>query len=162
MDPAAPEPDHEVVCPRCELHFKPERHRDAKPAVRPDRKRVLIVEDMGYFRKIAEEALVEEYDVETAASVNDARTVLAQGGVDLILLDLSLDANNDGVVLLREMMFKPCPVLIYTARDESEMYGEEWDELQQLGADDIIIKGMNVTETLQRKVGALLGHEVPE
>jgi hypothetical protein len=37
------------------------------------------------------------------------------------------------------------------------MYGEEWDELRRLGADDILIKGINVAESLQRKVGLLLG-----
>jgi DNA-binding response OmpR family regulator len=156
MAPLRHAADADVVCPRCQLHFSSRRHRTTA-AAQSGRKRVLIVEDMGYFRKIAEEALAGEYDVETAATVDDAQGILARGDVDLIVLDLTLDSRNDGLALLRESMFKPCPVLIYTARDESEMYGEEWDELRKLGADDILIKGINVAESLQRKVGLLLG-----
>ncbi|MDB4324756.1 response regulator [bacterium] len=148
---------HGVVCPRCQLHFSPSRHVAATTIAKRERKRVLIVEDMGYFREIAQEALAEGYDVETAASVAEAQAVLSRCNVDLIVLDLTLNSQNDGLALLRESMFKPCPVLIFTARDESEMYGEEWEEMQRLGADDILIKGMNVAESLQRKVGALLG-----
>jgi CheY-like chemotaxis protein len=149
--------DSEVVCPRCQLHFSLKRHVATTTNTNPERKRVLIVEDMGYFRKIAEEALADEYDVETAATVAEAQSILGRCNVDLIVLDLSLNSRDDGLSLLRESMFKPCPVLIFTARDESEMYGEEWEEMQRLGADDILIKGMNVAESLQRKVGALLG-----
>lgn len=153
--PAAPN-DEEVVCPRCQLHFSLQRHRAAAPLARK-RHRVLIVEDMGYFRKIAENALADEYDVATATCVEEAKTALAGGGIDLIVLDLTLGDRNDGLGLLRDSIYKPCPVLIFTARDESEMYGEEWETLRQLGADDIVIKGMNVAESLQRKVGLLLG-----
>ena len=37
------------------------------------------------------------------------------------------------------------------------MYGDSWEELRALGADDMVLKGMNVGESLLRKVGALLG-----
>ena len=37
------------------------------------------------------------------------------------------------------------------------MYGESWAELQRLGADDLVIKGMNVEDSLRRKAQALLG-----
>ena len=37
------------------------------------------------------------------------------------------------------------------------MYNKSWEELQQLGADDILMKGMNVGELLLRKASALLG-----
>ena len=52
---------------------------------------------------------------------------------------------------------KPCPILIYTAQDESELYGEKWEKLQDLGADDLVIKGMQVAESLARKASSLLG-----
>ena len=64
--------------------------------------------------------------------------------------------------LLRSLPGKRFPILIYTAQDESEMYGETWDELQRLGADDIVMKGMNVGESLARKVSGLLGMEWDE
>ena len=42
------------------------------------------------------------------------------------------------------------------------MYGREWDELQRLGADDMVLKGMNVGETLLRKASELLEVEVDD
>ena len=50
-----------------------------------------------------------------------------------------------------------CPILIFTAKDESELYGDCWEELARLGADGLVIKGMNVSETLLRKVATMLG-----
>jgi len=145
----------EVVCPRCNLHFSPRKRTvDRASSERPT---VLVVEDMDYFRQIAEDSLSEEYEVKTATCVADARNVLFRGGIDLMVLDLTLDGGDYGINLLREMGPKPCPILIFTARDESEMYGDSWDELRKLGADDIVIKGMNVGESLVRKVGTLLG-----
>jgi len=74
-----------------------------------------------------------------------------------MVLDLTLDGGEGGLDLLHELERKPCPVLIYTAQDESEMYGDQWDQLKRLGADDIVIKGLSVGDELIRKVGSLLG-----
>ncbi len=145
----------EVVCPRCKLHFSP-RRAESRPKSK-DRPIVLVVEDMSYFREVAAEALSEHCEVRLAGTLDGARSILNHGGIDLLVLDLTLDGGDHGVDLLREMTYKPCPILIYTAQDENEMYGESWDELHKLGADDIVIKGMNVGESILRKVGALLG-----
>jgi CheY-like chemotaxis protein len=145
----------EVVCPRCQLHFVPRRATAAAPS--GQRRTVLVVEDMDYFREIAQESLAARYEVKTAANVNEARAALSAGGIDLMVLDLTLDGGEHGVELLRTMVSKPCPIVIYTAQDESEMYGDSWDELQRLGADDLVMKGMNVGESLLRKVASLLG-----
>ena len=59
-----------------------------------------------------------------------------------MVLDLTLDGCNAGRELLAELRPKPCPILIFTAQDESEMYGENWENLKRLGADDLVIKGM--------------------
>ena len=147
----------EIVCPRCKLHFNPKRHtRDVAAGSRPT---VLIVEDMGYFMKIAEDALSGYCEVKKATGIDEAREYLVAGGIDLLVLDLTLGGGDDGINLLEGMAIKPCPILIFTARDESEMYGEEWEDLQKLGADDIVIKGMNAAESLRKKVGALLGRQ---
>ena len=119
--------------------------------------RVLIVEGMRYFQEIACEALSEEYEVIPASSATEARARLAEGGIDLMVLDLTLDGEDGGIKLLRGLSSKPCPILIFAAQDESEMYGDAWDELRKFGADDMVLKGMNVGESLARKVGALLG-----
>jgi CheY-like chemotaxis protein/uncharacterized protein YbaR (Trm112 family) len=149
-----------VVCPRCKLHFVPRSsHQSAR---REDRPTVLVVEDMQFFQEIAKEALAPLYEVRTASSMTEARAALTKGGIDLMVLDLTLDGGDNGIELLRTMVVKPCPILIYTAKDESEMYGESWEELRELGADDLLIKGMNAGESLLRKVGALLGRDGDE
>lgn len=145
----------EVVCPRCNLHFAP--RGAAPPRPRSERPRVLIVEDMRYFQEIAREALSEEYEVISASNAAEGLAHIAEGAIDLIVLDLTLDGEEGGMSLLRALTEKPCPILIFTAQDESEMYGDAWDELRKLGADDMVLKGMNVGESLARKVGSLLG-----
>lgn len=153
----APAAAAEVVCPRCKLHFKPRADTQARVRESTDRQTILIVEDLVYFREIAAEALSGEYEVQGVATKAAAKAALRRGNVDLMVLDLTLDGGEAGLDLLRELSGKPCPILIYTAQDESEMYGESWDELKGLGADDIVIKGMNVGDELSRKVGTLLG-----
>jgi CheY-like chemotaxis protein len=152
----------EVVCPRCQLHFSP-RRIGAESVAREQRHTVLVVEDLAYFQEIAKDALADAYDVVAASTVAEARQVVASRRVDLLILDLTLDGGDHGLGLLRELEGKRrFPVLIYTAQDESEMYGDSWDELRALGADDIVIKGMNVGESLLLKVNALLGNSTDD
>jgi CheY-like chemotaxis protein len=148
----------DVCCPRCGLHFTPEAHL-ASPDQRPT---VLLVEDLEYFVEIARDALSGKYEVKTARSVGEARAELLRGGIDLLLLDLALEGGEDGLALLREAPGKTCPILLFTAQDESEMYGEGWSRLQALGVDDVVIKGMNMGEMLTRKVATLLGEPLPQ
>ena len=153
-------PDDEVICPRCQLHFYP-RGKQSAPSARR-RYTVLVVEDQEYFRQIASDALESGYDVKTAAGATEAREILAQGGVDLIVLDLTLGGGDEGEQFLCELTPKPCPILIFTAQDESELYGERWEKLAKHGADDLLMKGMQVGESLRRKVGQLLGQPVED
>jgi CheY-like chemotaxis protein len=146
----------EVVCPRCGLHFVPKAARGAA-ALAQRRRVVLVVEDMDYFLEIARDALEPKYQVKSARNLAEARQHLGTGEIDLMLLDLTLEGEEDALGLLQELPYKPCPVLIYTAEDESEMYGEGWKQLQSLGADDVVIKGMQVGESIRRKVSRLLG-----
>jgi predicted Zn finger-like uncharacterized protein len=151
----------EVVCPRCQLHFNPGKHRKAAMST-AGRPTVLIVEDLGYFRQIAQETLASDYEIKTAGSLTEAQRILGEGGIDLMLLDIALGDGDQGMQLLRDSAIKPCPILIFTEQDESEMYGDRWEELQELGADDIVIKGINVAESLWRKVGTLLGRQIDD
>jgi CheY-like chemotaxis protein len=150
---------NEVVCPRCNLHFEPRRRPRAENVAR---KTILVVDDLEYFRQLAKEALEPTFVVETAATRAEAHEVLASKQIDLLVLDLTLDGCNAGRDMLSELSPKPCPILIFTAQDESEMYGENWDELKRLGADDLVIKGMQVAESLVRKASVLLGVPVDE
>lgn len=155
----APAASSEVVCPRCGLHFAPAATRPAPQS--GQRATVLIVDDMEYFLEMAREALHGKYEVKVARNVDEASLALREGPVDIILLDIYLANGEDGLELLRRHP-KRCPVLAFTAEDESEMYGEGWNRLLAAGIDDVVRKGMNVNETLLRKVAAALGETEPE
>ncbi len=150
--------DDNVVCPRCGLHFAPKKGDvSGAPSNSPEQQTVLVVEDMEYFIEIAKDALEPRYAVRTAKTIEEARVLLGSGTISLMLLDLTLAGGESAANLLSELPFKPCPILIYTAEDESNMYGETWEHLQSLGADDVVLKGMNVGESIVRKVDSLLG-----
>lgn len=146
--------ESEVCCPRCGLHFSPANRAEREPSTRAT---VLLVEDMDYFIEIARDALAGRYELKIAKGVDEAQAILGRGGIDLLLLDLTLEGGQDGLRLLRESPGKTCPVLLFTAQDESEMYGDGWTRLLAMGIDDVVIKGMNMGEILSRKVSALLG-----
>jgi hypothetical protein len=42
------------------------------------------------------------------------------------------------------------------------MYGEGWARLRALGVDDVVMKGMNMSEMLSRKVAEMLGEPLPQ
>jgi predicted Zn finger-like uncharacterized protein len=160
LSPApAPANAGEVCCPRCNLHFVPDQKTQPKSAGRPT---LLIVEDMDYFVEIAREALGGRYELKIARTLDEARVLLIQGGIDLMLLDVTLEKGEDGLRLLREPPGKTCPVLLFTAQDESDMYGDGWERLRALGVDDVVIKGMNMDEALSRKVAEMLGEPLPQ
>lgn len=158
---AAPVPSNadEVCCPRCNLHFVPDQKKLPKTSGRPT---LLLVEDLDYFVEIARDALVGRYELKIARTLDEARALLIQGGIDLMLLDVTLDKGEDGLRLLREPPGKTCPVLLFTAQDESDMYGDGWEKLRAQGVDDVVIKGMNMDEMLSRKVAEMLGEPLPE
>jgi DNA-binding response OmpR family regulator len=117
---------------------------------------------MDYFIEIARDALAARYQLKVAKTLAEARALLVQGGIDLLLLDLTLENGEDGLRLLREPPGKICPVLLFTAQDESEMYGDGWAKLLAMGVDDVVIKGMNMDEALSRKVAEMLGEPLPQ
>lgn len=151
---AAPLPPP-LSCPKCGHRFRPGvGSRDAEQAA--DRKVILLVEDQTYFTELAKEALGTSYQTITVATQGEALKVIGRGLPNLMILDLSLAQGQDGTDLLKAMPKKRFPVLIFTAKDESELYGDAWAELQALGADDIVHKTMNAAEELRRKVGEML------
>lgn len=117
---------------------------------------VLLVEDDRELRRTLQQALeVEGYRVAAAASLADARALLAHAptdaGFDLVLLDLGLP-DGEGSALLAELRQRSgTPVLVISARmDEGPKV-----QLLDAGADDYLIKPFSLAELLARMRVAL-------
>ena len=87
-----------------------------------------------------------------------ALAVLAQGGIDLLILDIMMPFM-DGMTCLREMRTRKImtPVIMLTARSE------EYDKLAGLegGADDYVVKPFSPRELVAR-VKAVLARTMPK
>ncbi len=118
--------------------------------------RVLLVEDDRELRATLGESLrVEGYDVLSAASLADARALLAhadaQGGIHIVLLDLGLP-DGDGESLLAAL--RPAgrtPVIVISARETEDPK----IRLLDAGADDYLVKPFPLGELLARMRVAL-------
>ena len=100
--------------------------------------RVLIVDDEPRIRDLIREHLqYAGFVCEEAGDGGAALAVLAQGGIDLVILDIMMPFM-DGMTCLREMRTRKImtPVIMLTARSE------EYDKLAGLegGADDYVAK----------------------
>ena len=112
---------------------------------------VLLVEDDRELRRTLRDALaVEGYHVHAAASLADARALLAHavaaGGLDLVLLDLGLP-DGDGESLLSQLRReRATPVIVISARhgDAPKV------RLLDAGADDYLVKPFSLAELLAR------------
>jgi len=165
----------QVSCPSCGHRFDPSaeapaarapssaRPTSAPTVPRPARAqaRLLLVEDQGYFIQLTKDALGPDFEVTAVSELSGAEQALNQDRFDLVILDLSLQGNQDGRRLLKTIHKRAIPILIFTARDESEFYGAVWDELKVAGVMDILLKGVNVGEELKRKVVAIVGGKPP-
>jgi len=117
---------------------------------------VLLVEDDRELRTTLRDALkVEGYRVFSSASLADARAVisnaLAQGGLDIMLLDLGLP-DGDGASLLADLRRQHgTPVIVISARPGEDHKVRLLDE----GADDYLVKPFSLAELLARMRVAL-------
>ena len=152
-----------VNCPKCGHLFIPYATAGLTPEPTdparkqaPPRGRVLLVEDQKYFAELTREALEKDYETTVASNVAAARALIAAGGFDAVILDLSLEDGQDGTPVLQATKPRGIPVLIFTARDETELYSGIWEQLRGAGATDILIKGMHVGDELRMKVRSLL------
>jgi two-component system, OmpR family, response regulator len=119
----------------------------AMPTERADH--ILVVDDDREIRELLASYLQRNgMQASTAANGREMRSVLEEGGVDLIVLDLML-LGEDGLLLCRELRagkWRAVPVLMLTAlNEESErILGLE------MGADDYMTKPFSSRELLAR------------
>jgi two-component system, OmpR family, phosphate regulon response regulator OmpR len=119
---------------------------DALPAARGPH-HVLVVDDDERLRRLLQRFLREHgYHVTTAADAADAKAVLRNYAIDLMVLDVMIP-GQDGVSLTGELRATvDLPILMLTARGETE------DRVGGLaaGADDYLVKPFDPRELLLR------------
>jgi two-component system, OmpR family, response regulator len=112
-----------------------------------DNGHILIVDDQQEICDVVEEYLTGEgYRVSTAHDGGEMRRVLAQGPVDLVILDLMLP-GEDGLTLARSLRSESgVGIIILTGR------GETVDRIigLEMGADDYLPKPFHLRELLAR------------
>lgn len=115
--------------------------------------RLLIVEDdRGVRESLARALQYEGYDVETAADGREAMTLVRQGGLDAMVLDVMMP-ELDGLEVARKLRLegRRIPILMLTARHEVS------DRVAGLeaGADDYLVKPFALDELLARLMALL-------
>ena len=145
-----------VVCPRCNLHFKPRQEK-----VVPDRATtVLVAEAQPFFRQAAVTALEPVYCVKSASNLAETLVEIEAGSVDLLLLDQGLEGPEGGLALLRLIAAKRTfPVLLVSDRDETEMDEATWNEFRALGVHGIVLKNLNLADVVLGRIEATIGGE---
>ncbi|CAM3256416.1 response regulator transcription factor [Nocardioides dubius] len=108
---------------------------------------VLVVDDdPAIQRTLGINLRARDYDVETAGDGRSALQIVDERMPDVVLLDLGLP-DLDGVTVLRQLRsFTQVPVIVVSARSESDDKVEALD----LGADDFITKPFSIEELLAR------------
>jgi two-component system KDP operon response regulator KdpE len=108
---------------------------------------VLVVDDDPAMRRTLSINLrARDYEVETAGDGRSALQVVDERMPDVVLLDLGLP-DLDGVSVLAQLRsFTKVPVIVVSARSESDDKVEALD----LGADDYITKPFSIEELMAR------------
>ena len=124
-------------------------HGPSAPAMNVTRDHLLLVDDDRQLTTLLRQYFeAAGYRISTAASAREARQVLAQQPVDLIVLDVMMP-GDDGLALCRELRSRGAtqwPIVMLTAR------GDEADRVLglEMGADDYVTKPFATRELLAR------------
>lgn len=105
-----------------------------------------VDDDPAILRTLSINLRARDYEVETAGDGRSALQIVAEHMPDVIVLDLGLP-DLDGVSVLRQLRsFSQVPVVVLSARHESDDKVEALDE----GADDYVTKPFAMEELLAR------------
>jgi len=115
--------------------------------------KILVVDDEPQIRRQLEIALAGYgYDVGCATNGDDAIRKAAQLSPDMIILDISLGSEPDGIEVCRSLReWSKAPVIMLS------VHGEDQTKIKalQIGADDYVTKPFNVQE-LEARIQAIL------
>ena len=113
---------------------------------------VLVVDDdPAILRTLSINLRARGYDVETAGDGRSALQIVGERMPDVVILDLGLP-DLDGVTVLKRLRaFGRVPVVVLSARHESDDKVEALDE----GADDYVTKPFDIEELLARVRAAI-------
>ena len=112
---------------------------------------ILVVDDEPRMvRTLTINLRARDYDVESAADGRSALQILAERSPDVIVLDLGLPDMQGVEVLRRVRQTSTVPVIVLSARQESDDKVEALDA----GADDYVTKPFGMDEFLARRAGA--------
>ncbi len=109
--------------------------------------RILVVDDEPRYLKLVRYNMeAAGYEVMTAATGEEAITLVAGQGPDLLILDIRLPGIDGYEVCARVREFSSVPIIMLTAK------GEERDKVEGLrqGADDYITKPFGAEELIAR------------
>ncbi|MFR5525058.1 MAG: response regulator transcription factor [[Clostridium] innocuum] len=118
--------------------------------------RILIVEDDETINSMIREFLQKDYTCLDAYSGTEARLVLQQTNVSLVLLDLMLPGIS-GEALLKELKLKQLPVIVLSAKDAID----DRVALLNEGADDYLCKPFDLKE-LKARIQVQLRKRMPQ
>ena len=110
-----------------------------------------VDDDPAILRTLSINLRARSYEVQTAADGRSALQIVAEEEPDVIILDLGLP-DMDGIAVLRQLRSaRQTPVVVLSARQESDDIVEALDE----GADDYVTKPFGMEELLARVRTAL-------
>ncbi len=120
---------------------------------------ILVVDDEPRYLKLVRYNLeTAGYEVITAATGEEALSLVAGKSPDLIILDIRLPGIDGYEVCTRIREFSSVPIIMLTAK------GEEREKVQglRLGADDYVIKPFGAEELMARVETVLRRSRIPE
>jgi two-component system KDP operon response regulator KdpE len=117
-----------------------------------------VDDDPAILRTLSINLRARGYDVETAGDGRSALQIVDERMPDVVLLDLGLP-DLDGVAVLKRLRaFTQVPVVVLSARHESDDKVEALDE----GADDYVTKPFDMEELLARVRAAIRRRETDD
>lgn len=108
--------------------------------------KILLVEDDLYIVEACTDALMNDYEIDSANTLSEARNKLKKDDYNLVLLDIELPDGN-GIEFIQEVRnYINIPIIFISVHDQDEIISMGLD----LGADDYLIKPFSLRVLMSR------------